>query len=286
MSPSFRATPNRRRQGRALRGDRGFALLIVLWALVLLAFVGSQMGIAGRTATKIARNLLDNAQSEAAADAAVFQAGFQLLDDLRRGRRPALGIRRAGSAAVPVTLTVADDAGKINPNLAPPALLHALLDAVSAGDQADMVAQSILDWRGGDGALPREVVAASYRAAGLAYLPPRAPFATLEEVGLVLGMTPALFANLAPHLSLSQTEVPDPAHADPVVARALARQTTTTAPAPQPSPGAAITVSILARAEGPNGARFTRRAVLRLGQAADLPRGYSILEWAALPLTD
>ena len=59
-------------QQRAFRADRGFALLIVLWMLVLIAFITMHVTVAGRTEVRIAANLTANAAAQAAADGAIF----------------------------------------------------------------------------------------------------------------------------------------------------------------------------------------------------------------------
>jgi type II secretory pathway component PulK len=68
---------------------------------------------------------------------------------------------------------------------------------------ADRIAQAILDWRDEDelprvGGGERE----QYIDEGLPVLPPNRPFASLDELRFVLGMTPQTFAAAAPHLTL------------------------------------------------------------------------------------
>ena len=71
-----RSTAHRTRTGcksmpKAAARSRGFALLIVLWTLVLIAFVVAQVTAAGRTEIRIAGNLAANAAAQAAADGAI-----------------------------------------------------------------------------------------------------------------------------------------------------------------------------------------------------------------------
>ena len=63
--------------------------------------------------------------------------------------------------------------------------------------------------------------APQYRAAGLPYGPPGTPFQSVDELADVLGMTPALFARLAPHLTVFTDGDPDLSTRDPVVSSAL-----------------------------------------------------------------
>lgn len=261
-------------------GDRGFALLIVLWALVLLALIVTELGTSGRMESKIARNLMSNAEAEAAADGAVHQALFHLSDASNQSW-PADGIvRHLAIGPVPVDIRIDDEAGKVNPNLADPALLQALLVVLGADQrQALTITQSILEWRGGTPPEQQASVAARYQAAGLTYQPSFSPFESLDDVALVQGMTADLAARLLPHLSVHQIGVSDPARADPIVARALAQLPGTTTSPTSAIPLAYRSLTIVATARTSEGAMFTRRAVVRIGPG--LPRGYALLTWDA-----
>src|SRR5437764_10711125 len=70
----FRPFPAKPRQ------SRGFALLVVLWVLVLVAFLVAQVTAAGRTELRIAGNIYANAAAEAALEGAVNEALFHLSD--------------------------------------------------------------------------------------------------------------------------------------------------------------------------------------------------------------
>ena len=65
------------------RPQQGFALLIVLWTLGLLALLGTQLLATSRQDMQIARNQLDAATLEAAANGALQQGIFRGLIDLR-----------------------------------------------------------------------------------------------------------------------------------------------------------------------------------------------------------
>ncbi|HKM71308.1 MAG TPA: hypothetical protein VJX94_14860, partial [Stellaceae bacterium] len=88
---------------------------------------------------------------------------------------------------------------------------------------AQTLADRILDWReAGIGKRLNGAKAPEYRAAGYAYGPRNGAFETVEELKLVMGMTPQLFAALAPALTVySQTPWVDPSVAPPEVLRAL-----------------------------------------------------------------
>jgi general secretion pathway protein K len=260
--------------------SRGFALLIVLWTLVLIAFLVLHLTTSGRTEVRIAQNLVANAVAAAAADGAISEAIFHLSDPEPTQRWLVGGpVRGLTIGDCRVVVQVEDEASRINPNLAPPALMAALLTVVGNDpESAKRIAGAIADWVGSS-ATPQtpDALQAEYRAAGLDYAPPGAPLETMGELGRVLGMTPALFATLQPHLTLYGPAQPDPG-GDPVVTAAI-KQLPQLGSAATPASSAQNiqTLRIIAAAAGPGNARVTRSAVVRVGSS--LPQGYVVLAW-------
>jgi general secretion pathway protein K len=258
-------------------------LIVVLWTLVLIAFIVAQLTSSGRTEVRIAGNLVADAAADAADDGAIFAAIFNLSDPNPAQRWPLDGAVReltVGDSRVMVRLE--DEAGRINPNLASPALLEALLRVTgSEPESARRLAGTIGEWVGSAPvARPQNAVLADYSAAGLDYGPPSAPIETLDELGRVIGMTPVVLAAIRPHLTLFGPPEPNPASADPVVAAALAQGSPASqAPtvAPNQPPLDLVTVRIEASAIGPSNARVSKTAIVRV--AAMLPSGYAVLAW-------
>jgi general secretion pathway protein K len=252
--------------------------------LVLIGFIVAHLTASGRTEIRIAGNLVANSASQAAADGAIFEAIFNLLDPQPERRWPVDGTpRQVTVGSIRVILRVEDEASWINPSTASPALLEALLRVTGSDpDTARRIAAAISEWVG-SAALPgqQEAVIAEYRAAGLDYAPPSAPFETLSELGRVLGMTPAVLTAIRPHLTLFGPPEPNSATTDPVVAAALALSLPASQPVVQPSQTSpdALTVRITALAAGPGNAGVTRTAVVRTG--ATLPQGYTVLAWGS-----
>jgi general secretion pathway protein K len=276
--------PRRAPTAATCRQSGGFALIIVLWTLVLIAFVVAQLTSSGRTEIRIAGNLVADAVAEAADDGAIFAALFNLADPNPAQRWPIDGTVHEltiGNSRVIVRLE--DEAGRINPNSASPALLEALLRVTGSDPEtARRLAGAIGEWVGSAPvARPQNAVLAEYSAAGLDYGPPSAPIETLDELGRVIGMTPAVLAAIRPHLTLFGPPEPNPASADPVVVVALAEVAPASQaqnPPNQPSPDL-VTVRIEARAVGPGNARVSKTAIARVG--AMLPGGYSVLAWGS-----
>ncbi len=247
----------------------GFALIIVLWTAALLSLLMTQIERAGQNETRRVLNLNRAAALQAEADGAVAVAAFHLLGTAPSwsadGQPHMLNVED-DRFTDRVVVQINDEAAKINLNTAPAPLLQALL-AQSGADPAaaGKVAANIFSWRfpAGNGAAAA-AVAAPYKAAGLAVGPPSAPFESLDELHLVLGMTPDLLAALLPHLTLFTQGTTDFAYADPVVKHALAAAVgfvTVT----RPQAGGLQVVNITATAYGFDGAVFRRQAVVRVG---------------------
>ena len=264
------------------RDQRGFALLIVLWVLVLLAFITAHLTASARTELRIASNLAANAAAQAAADGAVYQAIFNLSDP-RAERRWALD-RAAHEIKIGrsvVTLRLEDEDARVNPSYASAALLAALLRVVGSDPgAAASLASAITEWVGSQtNRRAPAALLAEYQAAGLDYGPPGAPLESLDELLRVRGMTPAVLAALRPHLTLFGQPVPDRATADPEVAAALAllAPRATGSLLAQPVASGDVTARIQATAEGPANALATRVVVTRIGPSQ--PNGFSLLAW-------
>ncbi len=260
---------------RAKSDQRGFALLIVLLSLGLLALLGTELLSSARHDTQIARNMVDTAMLEAAVNGAVQQAIFANLDTSNRHWAADSMTRVVRVGNIPVAVRVDDEAEKINPNTASAALLQALIAAVGADrGTAANVAASIVEWRSASSLGERaDATTARYAAARRDYAPSGAPFSGLDELGAVLGMTPDLLARLRPHLTVFSDGDPDMATRDPVVAQALATAGQSGAAGDDSVSGV---LSITADGRGRGRAHFTVHLVVRTNARVE-GRRYEIL---------
>ncbi len=264
----------------AVNRDRGFALLTVLWTMGLLTLLVTQFITAGRTELQISANLRANAVSQAAADGALHEAILRLLQGawLPDGRPRVLQI---GDAKV--ELRIRDQVRKLNPNAAPLPVMQALLSSlgVEAG-KAAALARAIVDWRStGPRSLSGGSKLAQYQAAGLPYGPANQLYDDLDEIGLVLGMTPALLARMRPFLSIYREG--DAPEAGDLSSTSL-EDAAGNGPAWQlGSTGRIMVVMIEAASAGAKGGRFTRQAIVRLRAEPSLDQApYQILTWETL----
>lgn len=292
---------------------RGFALIVVLWFLVLLAAIGTYLVANARSQTALAHNVVAGAKAEALADAGIVQAVYNLTEPLLDRRWKLDGEpHRLKLLGGEVTVRLSDEGAKINPNFASEALLAGLFESSGVDrSSARRLAAAVADWVDKDDKTrPGGAEKKQYEDAGKDYAPPNAPIESLDELRLVVGMTPEIFSTVRPLLSVyAQTPAPDAKSAPPAIRRALEiaaqieresdaasgdgedadEDATGISAANAGSPSDSKTeandsdasdepvianVEITARVAG---ATFDRRAVLTIDP--DKPKGYAILDW-------
>ena len=190
--------------------DRGFALVTVLWIAGLLAVMTAGLSVSVRTHVRVVANVTESAKAEALADAGAALAVIDLMaargSSEHRRRFPADG--QAVACSIPgegvLSIAVSDEAAKIDVNTAGIPLLRALLAGLGVPvEKSAQLAEAIFDFRDSDDdRKPSGAESAEYRAAGLGWLPKNGPLQSLEELGQVYGVTPALLARLRPYLSV------------------------------------------------------------------------------------
>lgn len=183
----------------AARNEAGVVLLVVLWVVTLLTIIAGSYSVTLRTDTSIVHNAVLAAQARAAAHAGVRLAVLGLVNRITPDDSTASSIRfDTVFSTARVHIIVTDESGKINLNRASPALLNNLLRAAGVeSTQADALVGAIEDWRDQDDL--RSLNGAEkgdYQAAGMRYVPRNAPFQSVDELALVLGMKFALFKQL------------------------------------------------------------------------------------------
>lgn len=203
----------------------GFALITALWAALILALLAAYALEASRTSARAARTATAQASAQAEADAAIAATELRLLAPIVSGI-PLDGTPiHDRSDGFHVEVRVQDQAGLIDLDFVDgPTLRHVMMEAGGLDlDAAQTMTDRVLDWRErGPGRRLQGAKAADYAAAGLSYGPREASFESVGELKLVLGMTAALYARLAPLLTVySQKAVVDVTVAPEAVLRAL-----------------------------------------------------------------
>jgi general secretion pathway protein K len=258
-------------------GQLGAALVLVLWVLALvtvliLAFLGG-----ADTALHIARNDDAAAQAQALAESGVTLAILALSDPAPATRWQADGsAHRVSFGGGVVEVSVQDENGKVDLNVAPPALFIGLFRTLGAGDDAaTTIASSIIDWRSGN----------TGGAADNGAVPAPQQFLDVSEFAQLPGVSHELFRAAAPYLTVySFSPYINPMTAPDAVLRSLpgvneaaigsflasraqsAGDATTAGQVPAAGDIAVSpvsTVTITARAQMADG-RYTREAVVSL----------------------
>lgn len=265
--------------------ERGLALVVVLWGIAALSLIAAAMLAASLGSARIGHNAWAQVQVQTAADAGVQGAILSLFNPGPDGRPRLDGgesAMRFGDTTVSVSIQ--DESGRIDINYASRGLLRDYFRAVgAAADEADRLAGRVVDWRSPKGAANFTAAsAADYERAGYSYRPRGAPFQSVDELQLVLGMTPGLFERAAPGLTVyshhanfdTRTAPKKVLEVIPGIDESRADQTIATRPPAIALPGHAFTI-VATATSGPT--RFSRRAVVLL--SGDPAHPFWILDW-------
>jgi general secretion pathway protein K len=270
------------------------ALLLVLWACTLLAILLGGYAALARTEGLQARYQFTQTQAHYAAEAGLMRAIYGVQDPLPKQRWLADGRSysfRFGRATVVVSAT--GEGGKVDINTAMPEVLQGLFHAAGMEQaQAQLLASHVVEWRNAvavaaDAATQRD----AYTAAGRSYGPRHGPFASVEELQMVLGMTPAIYRQVAPAVTIwSGNPSPDPNTAPPLALAAI--------PGMTPQQMSAIHAARLRNANDPSlvlnngtthsirseatladGTRAVLRATIRFQPTNTGAQPYAVLRW-------
>ena len=191
---------------KGLSKQAGVALIIVLWVTTLLMLIASSFIYAMRTDVGIVTNSMARAKLEVAADAAVQRAIFDMLKPPQLPNRWTTdGVAQSWEyRGVAVDVSMLDESGKIDVNTASDALMRGMFLAQGLKeDDAAALVDAVLDWRDADSLKRlRGAEEAEYVAAGYTYKPANAAFQSIEELRLVMGVTPELFNKVAPLITI------------------------------------------------------------------------------------
>lgn len=285
------------RLARHPEDQSGIALVAVLWGVLLLSALAIAFSLEARTETRLAKNFFESAEAEAAADAGVYWAVGELLRPPETRQIVADGaIYELGFAGSRLHIAVRDEAGKVDLNAAPAALIAAAMAAAGADIRtAQRIAENIVERR--NGVARRQPRGAARRDRGSLEALRGGSFRLVEELRAVQGVTPALYEAAAPFLTVySGMGGVDPSIAPLALLRALSGleardgEIESRASAGRP-PGAAAADRLLKRtsaavhmieasATTAAGARFTRRAIVQLSAQPQSP--YRFLQWAGI----
>ena len=289
---------------RPIATQRGIALVLVLWVLLLLTIVTGSFALMARMDRLEANTLLSGTQARMSAEAAINLAVLALRDPDDETRMRADGrVYQTLLDGVQVEVRAIDERGKLDINATDELTLANLFTGNGLEpEQAELLAAAVMDWRDEDG-LERVNGAEedAYFAAGLEMGPANRPFIMTEELLQVIGMDYELYRRLEPGITVfSRAGEPDPAFAPVEALMAMpditydeavnfveernSRQPGDSLGTELPNglvvmeQGRGVTYSIQARATMPNGVWEQLQATIRLGGTSS-GRPYRVLRW-------
>jgi general secretion pathway protein K len=194
-------------------------LATVIWGIGLLSAIAVSLLWSGNVSYQLVHNVNAAAQLDETFEAAVNRAVLGLIDPRYDRRWRVDGVAQEFSfGGARIRMAIQDELGRIDLNHADEPVLIALFQSVGLGaSAANRLADEILDWRDSTG-LKRlnGATAQDYRAAGFDYTPRNGPFQSVDELQLVLDMTPELFRQVQPAITVySGRQFIDPQFAPP-----------------------------------------------------------------------
>jgi general secretion pathway protein K len=181
------------------------ALIVVLWGVALLSVIATSFLTSGGTSYRIARQAIDVAQVDAIGEGAVARAVLALADARAEPRWRVDGsTQRIELFGLAIGISIQDELGRIDINHADGALLARVFRAAGLDeDGSARLTDKILDWRDTNpGRRLNGANAQDYRAAGYSHAPRKGAFQGVDELKLVMGMTPDLYRRVEPALTV------------------------------------------------------------------------------------
>lgn len=176
--------------------QRGIALLVVLWSMLLLGTLATAFSFSMRTEAQAARNGWDATRAYYQARTGIFRA-VALLSALPADN--VLGMTIAGEEDdLAYEVTIQPEDGKVDINFVPEATLKEMLEKGGLPkEEAEKVADAVLDWRDEDDD-PRPLGAESTDYASLPepLRPRNGKLAALEELQCVKHVTPQAYRRI------------------------------------------------------------------------------------------
>lgn len=283
-----RALPNKTIPVR----QRGIALVIVLWLIVLLGVIAVGHASNVHSETRLAMQHLESAKARVLAEAGIQRAILGLLLQNSATEWPVNGApQRLEIDGRELTVAIRDATGLVDLNAADPGLLGALI--ATTGDdpsQQEKLVDAILDWRDPDNLTHLHGAEDdAYRAAGLSWTASDAAFSSVDELRYVFGMTPERFAAIVPFVTVySERGGLNLEYAPPFLIGMLTGQTLDAGdvddgvPTQERQPRNRATARngtfhVYARATGSGNVAASVEAVVSISAASEQP--YSILYW-------
>ncbi len=190
--------------------SKGFALITVLWITAFLAVIAGSVSYQARASLGLASNVVASFKTKHAAEGALLLTVDKLIkrDELQGYvlKNPNFNYKLDN---LTISVEVADESGKVDLNLASVDLIKSLFVAVGVNEKvSSSIADAIADWRDqdnlkrADGAEDQD-----YASNGLLYEAKDDEFDSIDELSLVLGVTPEIFNRVKPHITVYAQDI-------------------------------------------------------------------------------
>ncbi|HIE54423.1 MAG TPA: general secretion pathway protein GspK, partial [Chromatiaceae bacterium] len=210
------------------RRERGIALVLVLWVVVLLGVIAGAMSMTQRSGVAMVANHRLERQGRALVEAGIHFMMLQLDNrnkPVEQNPWPTDGrLHPWRFAGRTIWIGAMPETGRIDLNQADENLLLGVLRAAGLDEeQAIAVRDAILDWRDADdGMRPAGAEDDDYLEAGRPLGARDGPFLSVEELRQVRGVTAELYKRLAPLLTVdSGQRTVNPVFASKAVLQAI-----------------------------------------------------------------
>lgn len=262
--------------------QRGMALVLVLWLVVLLSVIAAGHSRNSHIETRLAARQVDTNAARHVAEGIIQ---LVILDLLLAGREESIDtsghawpVQALGRSA---TISVRRASGFIDLNTADDTVLYALFVAGGASDsQAQQFAHAVMDWRDADDLLHMHGAEDDdYRSAGLPWTARDADFERIEELQYVFGMTPQVYRAVLPYVTVHSGQPGFDFDAAPefllnaLTGAAVAMSGSTTKGSDSGTGNYHIAVSV----QGANGTLVSIEAVVNISGSRE--EQYRLLEW-------
>ncbi|HET7886269.1 MAG TPA: type II secretion system minor pseudopilin GspK, partial [Bradyrhizobium sp.] len=287
----------------AQSSERGFVIVAVLWILVALSALAAIFSVYLSNSARMLGATDIGVPTEALASASLELTAYQLLLRAQDKERPAQGSFRFKMDNAEVLVTFTSEAARVDLNKASKEMLSNLFEVLGVEQKAaSEIADRIVGWRTEAKPNAANSEESLYLASGLGYSPRQAPFAHVDELSLVLGVSPAMVERVLPFVTVySKSADIDVLLASPEVVAAVPGMTPDTlsdflkqrASLPRDQNaiaaalGAAKAAATLPEAKAyrvvtairfDNGRRSSTEAVISLGKDKD-KEPYNVLSW-------
>jgi len=183
----------------------GIALVAVLWVILLLSVIAASFGLSTRTSIQLSNHVLHQARAAGLIEAAISRTIVELSkpDSSQIWTRDG-GIQTWAFGGAAILIAIQDARGLIDLNQGDKSSMKKLIEGFEiASEDAAKISDAIIDWRDSNKfAQLNGAEDSDYESAGLPYRSKDAPFDTVEELRLVLGVTHEVYQKLAPFVTV------------------------------------------------------------------------------------